>query len=569
MSNSIRSFFQKSSGGKDQLYGGGSGINDAGLYEPMANHDDLHDEPRHITFNYFPEPEMDPKERAYWDGKYRHQPRGDINVADLLMNIFVFLAADKRTLLSVGRVCRSWRERTNYVPQWYSIRPRAPRRQGSAGRGVGSRDEFVAKAKAAMLADKREARNRKVNHVFTKFDCAASSLCYWLSLMIAAGIALASAYAVSLRTTATEFQAQMGAFWAIICSLVITIGVIVRVFYTCQEGYRRTSSPRMRMGTALAGVVSCVCVVSLVAGMLLSSLTWRIAQCGSVARAPTMSITRTSPLCNQSALPLQMQYLFEIPPRSLASEWSVWQREQHDSLHPNPPPNPYIPANVNAVLTSLHCPVSTNSWQIAGSVEAWVVGEVAVNWYAGMLAKNEDQSLVFRTALPFQFLPPPRLVQWATEQEPTKWTDQRIFYIANASQDMVNATLGIGVTGLIGEGVDDTLIPMPEALSQTITQYEHIRVIVLLAAAGALALGSVSMFIQCFDGCFVFITFWAVVAVIAFSPITLFTFGYLCFKDPSRPYCFISEEGAKYIMYAGIVGAVIVFGAISNSNRNR
>ena len=70
---------------------------------------------------FIPAPAVAEIEKSYWDAEYRFKPQGDIALADVLMNVFLYISLDKKGLVSVGNVCRSWRERTNYLPQWNKL----------------------------------------------------------------------------------------------------------------------------------------------------------------------------------------------------------------------------------------------------------------------------------------------------------------------------------------------------------------------------------------------------------------------------------------------------------------
>jgi hypothetical protein len=57
-------------------------------------------------------------EKAACKYVYLRRPEGEINVMDVLLQVFLFLPLDMRTLVAVGHTCHAWRDASEYLPQW-------------------------------------------------------------------------------------------------------------------------------------------------------------------------------------------------------------------------------------------------------------------------------------------------------------------------------------------------------------------------------------------------------------------------------------------------------------------
>ena len=466
------------------------------------------------------------EERLFWDANYKFRPTGHIVLGDILMVVFPYIPAEARELFNVSQVCRSWRERMNYVPQWRML-PEIPHPFETLEPAV-SRTQYIEDKKdaatAAVSAVRIERAKRVTTHVCWRLG-------FWLWFVLIVGACLLTAHAFSVRPSG-QFSAAHQTFWA--TTAILIVGAFLAMLFWSHAatntalGIRRRVKRSHRVEEGIWAICLAAASTIFIASALMSSATWRAQQCRNVASTPPLIINTSSPLCNQTGTGVypdyvEMRYLFEIPPRTLTSDWNVTYR------------HPYLTPGT-AVLTTTNCTTTTRfGFPWPSSIKVHVLGVLAPDWYSHLVAKNERESLVFRTALPFEFYPPRYDVTYSTQHDNGNgWYFSNTFYIANVTEDI------------------DPVSGIPIPLQNEIRKFEQMQKDIVIVAGLVMTFAGSGYFLICGKG-FAIVFLWLVITLIVVNPLTMMIFGALCTYDPTNRACFLSYTGSKTLMYAGIV----------------
>ena len=389
------------------------------------------------------------------------------------------------------------------------------------GFALGTKNAFERRERRERLRlQAKEARERRISRCMV-----AVPIVLWVSLMLIATAAVASAYAIGNSPASSQAAVTLGCFWLILMFLILGC-IAQRSQHTelCREVFRS------RVDAASLAVLAAIVSICVIAGLLVSDLSWRVAKGKEVLNTPPLVVD--IPYCYNPKITLPMGYVWRIPRGNISTTWQVFvgrtEIDRHGLLFTHPVPN-----YVGAVLINPGCPVVMRDAAQLAPVMVWVVGASGLDssWRDNLQLLNGKSDLYFRTAFPSEIWPAPSLLREYTSGRQEMWFVNNTFFILP------------NLTSVNSDG-------RPPAVDASIKVYKR-GLQLTFVVAGSLLFMTSGAFCVSERAAQNIGTVWMVTGVIALNPLTMGIVGTVCYLKPSAGFCLMSATSATVMMVAG------------------
>eukprot|EP00760_Papus_ankaliazontas_P024950 PhM_4_TR2446/c0_g1_i3/m.12548 len=148
-----------------------------------------------------------------------------IYVNDVMNRVFLFLPADTSTLRTVAWVCRAWRERTEWLPQWHDATQSTSRTRGEYLRSR----EIKYENKVAFVAEVREQYRRAREHA-TKVVVPS-----WLVMVLLVMVLMYIAWSVgsAKNSSSGDVAVGVGALFAVFLTAPLIFITLQSLVHDC------------------------------------------------------------------------------------------------------------------------------------------------------------------------------------------------------------------------------------------------------------------------------------------------------------------------------------------------
>jgi len=202
---------------------------------------------------------------------------GPILVNEVLQMVFLFLTEDLYSLVSVGHVCRAWRERSARIPQWVAL-------------GAPTRYDLIKKFRD-IQADRQAGLEQEMQHERTQYR--KNMICVALSLIcgMAFGVtSLVAAYNVGREPNSASLIG-VGGFFATFFLSSILIGSVASLSSETISKVGSTFFPNGRLLIWLKSVLLFIYLLTLSLAVPLGMLGGRMYSLKLLDSSPTLVLS--------------------------------------------------------------------------------------------------------------------------------------------------------------------------------------------------------------------------------------------------------------------------------------
>jgi hypothetical protein len=535
-------------------------------------------------------------EQAYWNRRYAVQPEsGDIRVADVLQLIFLFLAADRTTLLAAGAVCRAWRVRIGFVPQWFLLSRWMPRAEpGKRIRRaldvhksvkypkVQGRESFFLFALRSWEWKKEQERQRNARMRKLKCQvCVKGVMAFFASLLLTAyyvaiaGVIFLTAYATGSATSVFDTDEKVGgASYGFGLLELLFFGLVMAVAYCCCRCARWVWNGRNPISISFYATVAMILGASIF-GPICTSLLWsRVAYLDAMLSVPVLNLTACGQNFRQAGYnPLNPPYYIALPTGEANPQRQLWIQSTNASIWNGTGSDAFVYQSLT--LNRSYCPqglgfpVTTIGVLLLSSEENWWATQAAGGEGAGAGSssssssslsggpnRNESRSLPYRlyrttrigafSPLPW-FLKPQLAWPSPTAVFPFMWLPQNIPVIGGYPESTTE------------------LHELPPAKDKA--AYTRSALVIIAIFLGFIVLAAWSTFIVSIvsrQAGYRFLQLWIIVAALPNNPLTFLVVSSYCYfvSGPNQSICLMDSTMAQrcFILACSYaVGCIIAY----------